>query len=123
MHINPNATLLVQIFHFGIAYVLLRNLLLKPAIKARKQEQAVTDTALELISRRQQHIEQALYTQNQLWRSCNIYYATHKPIIENQAVFRNLTRSIPVVQFSEEEKNKAITKASELIQKIIGERL
>lgn len=123
MHINFNATLLIQVFNFGIAYLLIRVLLLKPAIAVRNQEQETRDAAIELISRRQQQIEQTIYTQHQVWRSCNAYYADHKPEITDQGIFRDLTEEYPVIEITSQEEDKAIKEIASLIEKKVHERL
>ncbi len=123
MHITVNATLLVQMVHFGIAYYLFRVYLLKPALAVRSQEQAVENAALELISRRQQQIEQTVYAQHQLVRSCNAYYSAHKPTVVTHDIVRNVHTAVPEITISSKEKESAVAVATDLIQKTVSERL
>jgi len=123
MHININLTLVIQMIHFGVAYYLLGTFLLKPAIAVRAQEDALKDAAVELISRRQQHIEQVVYAQHQVWRSCNAYFTANKPTIVDSGILRDLTGTPPEIEVSDQEKDKAIRAATDLIQKTIDERI
>lgn len=117
MHINLNATLLIQVIHFGIAYVLIRSLLLKPALKVKNEEQFIQEKTIYFMEQTREQIEQDLSKQQELLLSCHTYYLTNKPPLRSQSIMRIASEYSYDVELSPQEKNAAIMQATKLIEK------
>jgi hypothetical protein len=123
MQIQLNATLVVQMIHFGIAYCIIRQFFLKPAVAARVLDETQENAVIELQMQKQQQIEQAHYMQKQAWDACQSYYVTHKPALIPRTMFRNLTHDAEPVTVIPEEYNRAVALVVSRIKEAMKERL
>jgi hypothetical protein len=123
MHITINATLIVQVINFVIAYFLIRMFLLKPALKERIAEQDKQNALQSLITYQQKKIENTDYALRELWRESQNYYQGYKPtILTKQIFFESLEPSKPLL-LSQKEEEKVASTLVRFIEEKIGERL
>ena len=77
--ITPNATIIIQMVNFWIAYAMLRALLFKPAYRMimdrQEAEQGLRHTATATEKSIAQHKQERLA----LWQKCHDHFETHKP--------------------------------------------
>jgi hypothetical protein len=77
--ITINVTLIVQIIHFFIAYLLISRLVLKPGLVLVRQEQHEKKQALQRVTVEQERIAQKQEAKRQRWQLCQDYFNEHKP--------------------------------------------
>lgn len=98
-----NVTLLIQAFHFFIAYIMIKNILFKPALLHIQAEDALQESLILTIQERQlliAHKEQALAAH---WQRVREYFAQNAP--ELKEVHLASFEKIPQVTLSEFEKS------------------
>lgn len=78
-----NLTLVVQIFHFIIAYFIISRLLLKPAIAIITCDENVEKDLLNLIKKRQMEVSDKEFVKNSLWQDSLVMFEKEKPIIKD----------------------------------------
>jgi hypothetical protein len=93
---NINATILVQAINLGIAYILFRFLLLKPAVREIRHEQSMLAQLHQVIAGGMQAIEEKNQEQRRLWQERYDYYQLNKPNFTDidRRFFRNISPSI-----------------------------
>ena len=74
-----NATLLVQIVHFGITYLILSRVLLYPGVKMMLREDEAHERVLQDISTLQQRLSDYEAFRKQQWHGCVQALAKSKP--------------------------------------------
>ena len=97
--ITINATIIVQMINFWIAYTMLRILLFKPVyriVMAREQAEHDLNGA---ITATQQGIARQKAERLTLWQQCHSYFETNKPAVTNS--FHVATGAIPPIKPSE----------------------
>ena len=77
---NVNATLLIQIFNFFIAYLMFRYFLLKPAYRAIQQDIHKKESLEFLVEDDKRHIEQRRQQGLNEWRDARAYFYRHMPV-------------------------------------------
>jgi len=77
-----NATIIVQAFNFFGAYLLLRMLFFKPAVKALNEEQLEKNGIKKTIDNREKKLEQTVEQKGLAWRRSQEQFAQAKPNIE-----------------------------------------
>lgn len=80
MGIGFNATFLIQIIHFYIAYVLFYQILFKPALAVIDQERALVDQLNAQIENERALLEERRVTQRQHWLAARNYFKKKSPI-------------------------------------------
>lgn len=118
---NLNATLIIQAINFFVAYILLRSLLLKPAVAAVQQERAQSGELREAIDHNHTLIDQKGDERNQQWEECHQMYTESKPAVEEQElyVFKQLSPDVEYPEISQEVVEQLVTQATdELVKKV-----
>ncbi len=117
---NINATLFVQIVNFGIAYVLLRVLLLKPAVAAIQHDEQTQSSLVDQIAQSEKEVQALRDKRYQLWYACHAHFVRTSP-----PVLARVQRAIPVhrvtVQpMSEQERTQLIDEVHVALTERIG---
>jgi len=119
--ITINITLIVQAINFGIAYLLLRFLLFKPAIRIIAQEQAAEDKLHSNIAKQKAiHVEKERVYDVQI-QTCHQFFVDNKPLVINPElmIFKGLTPSITPVPRADDVIQDATREIKQaLIQRI-----
>jgi len=79
--IDINITLIFQICHFLVAYLLLRTFLWKPVIKHIEKQQKNQQRLEEELAKQEQIIEQKEFALNRLWRTAHRSFVVHTPVL------------------------------------------
>lgn len=74
-----NGTILAQMVHFVIAYVILREFLFKPAVAMIIHEDRAALETEKMLASRNDHITRMQQMRLQAWKQCQNYYLTHCP--------------------------------------------
>jgi len=77
--ITVNATIVVQMLNFWIAYLLLRTLLFKPVYRAIMTQEKTEKGLREAITVAQGSINQSKQEQRTLWQKCHAYFEKNRP--------------------------------------------
>ncbi len=116
-----NATLIVQIIHFIIAYFILRFLFFKPAIGELEIETRNEKYLKDTIEDVNVAISQKEDERIKRWQELQLYYQENKPDIDDAELyfFRNLTPPLLVPHLNRQEVERLIERSStELKNKI-----
>lgn len=79
MNVQVNATLVIQIVHFMIAYAVLRVVLLKPAIAVFEAKEKQRSNIRDVIASYYLLIAREKDTLQRLWREGTAFYEQHGP--------------------------------------------
>ena len=111
-----NATMLVQAFNFFIAYLLLRTLLFKPAIKAIQEEQREEEHLKTLIKEREEKLQDIEEQKKQAWQEAQEEFSNATPEVKPEYITK-----VDVEPVVEEKKltDKEIEKLADDVQKAI----
>ncbi len=116
-----NATLLVQILHFLIAYIILRTLFFGPALReleAEKRERVLLEDGIQAV---RLALEKKQSTREAQWQEVRRFYIINRPALDNHDLFffRNITPSLGAPRIQEREVADLIAQtSSEFISKI-----
>lgn len=102
-----NITILIQAFHFLIAYLLLRYFLFVPVWRVVTQEQTKQDTLVQAIEDRKNQIALGESKKYERWLSYQSYFARQTPDLE-YAVFpivRHVVYEPPIKKIPAHEKD------------------
>jgi len=77
--IGINATILVQMLNFWIAYFVLRIILFRPVYRFISERNATEETLANNIAGHKKAIAQKEAERRQLWQKCRAYFQKHKP--------------------------------------------
>lgn len=116
-----NATLLVQIIHFLIAYFILRTLFFGPALReldSEKQERLVLENDIQGV---RLALERKQSTRDAQWREVQQFYVRNRPALDDHEsfFFRNLTPGLAAPRIQEREIGDLIDRtSSEFTKKI-----
>jgi len=105
-----NATLLVQMFHFAIAYGIVRFFIFKPLLKALSKEETVGAHTKAIVQERRLLIEEKRKALVTSWNRYKVDFALHSPLAQR------ITMRLPVPTHSGGEPSIPVT--SEQIEKI-----
>lgn len=94
---NINATIIIQVFDFGLAYVLLRYFLFKPAINVIRREESEQEKIKSIIAQQEQSIVLKEKERQKNWYQCRSYFMQHRPSIDVLQLFI-FKRLIPEVE-------------------------
>src|SRR5580765_2634087 len=81
LNIMPNATLVVQMIHFGLAYQLITRLLCKPVLRQLDAENNVRDALETSIRKTNQEIDQIVRERYEQWQQAHLFFIQNKPDI------------------------------------------
>lgn len=80
-----NLTLVMQAFHFFIAYGIVSRLVLKPALRLIKKEKATNKALLDEILAQQSLLVTKQEYKRESWHLCQRYFNEHKPLLDQDA--------------------------------------
>ncbi len=104
MELTINLTLIVQIVHFLIAYVLISKFFLRPGYEAVKSDENRLRQIRSLIEEEQQHVAAKELKKRSRWQACQQYFHKNRPIVETQSVgLVPLSHQAPFPEPSEKE--------------------
>lgn len=72
-----NATLVVQMFHFGIAYLIISNFLVAPAVEIIMQEDEKKKLLTEQIERQEERLQEKQRQRHESLQRFHIFCASH----------------------------------------------
>ena len=83
---KPNATLLVQAINFFVAYLMLRYLFIKPAVKAIEQEQQEKDHLQANIDEREKKLQKTAEKKEQEWSEFQEQFSHASPPVKKARI-------------------------------------
>ncbi len=99
-----NATILLQALNFFIAYILLRELLLKPAIQLLDLQQATRDGVRKTIEQYEAVIDRKKRQKQEQWMATRDHVARNMPVIQPEVmVTRVAVRPVAMPEVSPQE--------------------
>src|SRR3990167_2474008 len=120
---NINATLLVQIVNFCIAYFLFHFILLRPGYQALCEQEADQNALQAKVSESKQAIEPGRQQQKNAWATfrndCKHYLPS---AIDRISIFRGISTSIVPEQLSDAQKKNARTQLANVMLSSFKER-
>ncbi len=117
---NINATLVIQIINFFIAYIILRKLLFEPSIRALANEEAILSEMRHAIVIDQQFIETKQAYLKQQWQESHEYCNRYKPIIKKELILQNITPLFNVKPIKSEHVQTCIIEIADVVSEKIG---
>ncbi len=84
--VDINATLVVQAFNFFIAYLLLRYLLIKPAMQVLRQEDEETAHLQSLSEERTQMLAQTVEEKEEAWKDFQTLFSQEAPHVRRNGI-------------------------------------
>jgi len=114
-----NITLLIQAFHFLIAYLLLRYFLFTPVWHAVTQEQGEQDILVHAIEDQKNKIALGESKKYARWLSYQSYFSRQTPDLEYVVfpIVQHALAELPIKQVSSQEKQAY---KNELVQQLIS---
>ena len=76
---NINLTVLVQVVHFFIAYLILTRLVLKPTLAILNEEESLKDEKRGMIATQQNVVASLMLHKQQQWYNCFKYFKKNTP--------------------------------------------
>lgn len=114
----PNATLLIQVINFFIAYGIVRFFIVKPLLALIQQEDAQAASLAQAVQERQMTIENKRHELEVYWSECKDHFASHTPSISHRPLPLSGKAQISVAVSSAAQQEKL---AQELAQGITAE--
>lgn len=113
-----NATLVVQAFNFFVAYLLLRFLLFKPAVRALHQERDEKEHLESLATQREQGLVETAEEKKRAWQEFQKRFAQTSPPVRGARVVHPDVEPAKKSELpSENELNKLVQDVQEAIVK------
>lgn len=120
MALAINLTLVVQIGHFIIAYVLMRTFFLKPGYALVKQELDEKARLQQSLIDQETVVADTQLVKSERWRTCQTYFSEHKPaILEPSSQIVSSAGIELVVPLSAQELQKMTDEVAALLEKRI----
>lgn len=79
-----NATIFVQAFHFSIAYLIVKYVLFKPALKEINDENALQKSLIKTIQNHQEAITKKEQQLQVHWQKSLSYFSHHMPALKEE---------------------------------------
>ncbi|MDP3889119.1 MAG: hypothetical protein Q8Q25_01080 [bacterium] len=120
-----NATLIIQIIHFWIAYTMLRVLLLKPAVALVQQEYMKNDELREDINHNYGLIDQKEKERSVQWQASHQKYIENKPSVEDPElhVFKQLSPAVEYPDIAKDIVDQLVDQSTkELVKRLSHDR-
>jgi hypothetical protein len=113
-----NLTLVVQAFNFFIAYLLIRYVLLRPALGVLDAERAVRRQFLQEIENIKQSLTVKEQERKKRWQECQEYMAQQKPPLEVQDlyIFKDITPSLTAAPLDQRDITKAVNAVADALR-------
>ncbi len=110
---NVNATLLVQIGNFYIAYLLFRHILLRPGYQALLEKESHKRSLEDSIDHGKKRVENQLQKQQNSWILFRDWSKKELPVLSGKStIFRGISTQAAPEEISESKKNKARSQLS-----------
>lgn len=113
-----NATIVVQAFHFFIAYLLIRYCFFKPVVIQIQAEDAHQESLIAMVQAHQQLVAQKERELVDQWNGMRRYFAQHTPSLKPE-LFITQRPSMVTPQFDAQE----IAHAAEQLEKELLQRI
>ncbi len=115
-----NATLIVQLFHFSLAFFLIKYLLFKPVLAQIDQESCLHDSLITTVQSHQQVVTQREREIAQHWAALRQYAQRHAPAISFATrASATIPEVMPYASFSEQEIKKTVDAiAQEMVARV-----
>lgn len=109
-----NATLIVQIIHFFIAYLILRFLFFAPAYKEFESEKHTENRFKDTIEEVNAVIAQKEQERARTWQELQFFYQANRPEVSDSDLyfFRNVTPQLQTPQIQEQEVSRLVEQSS-----------
>ncbi len=121
---NLNATLVVQMINFFLAYWIMRIFLFKPALQVAQEEQAEQQRLNIIIKQQEQSMEIKENERQKHWQMCRDYFQDNQPPIDSKKLISSNVSEVSVPKVSQKLIDEIADEAQQvLVQKIgyIGE--
>ena len=120
--ISLNATLIVQVINFGLAYIILRFLVFQPALNLILSQRRATQELQETIAHKKEKLEQQNIVRDEQWVACRNFFAQNRPPIEHpdRFVFRSITPSIERSSLSTDSVDSLAQQTADVLAAKIG---
>jgi hypothetical protein len=118
---NINATLLVQVGNFFIAYFLFRIILLRRACQVIDQEDAYRESLNEQIMHGREQFDEKKALQRKQWLQLHQFYKKNQPtLLDHQVVFHEGGSFVSIEQLSMQEIETLAHQMSTTIVERVG---
>lgn len=118
---NINATLVIQVIHFFIAYLLFRFILLKPAYGAIREDEAAKVSLEQLIADDKRLVEERRQKISEQWRESSIFFQKYLPgPVEKLFFLKKIMPKVKHKPIQKEVVEKTRKQVSEAIVTAIG---
>lgn len=114
----PNATLIIQIFNFLIAYIIVRFFIVNPLLAVIQKEDEQEAALAHAIQERQMTVENKRNELEVYWSGCKQHFASHTPSVPLRPIPLSGKAQINVVVIDLAQQEKI---AQELGQQVTAE--
>lgn len=103
--IEINLTLLVQAFHFFVAYLLIRYLFLEPILQIIYQKEKKEHDLIASIARHKQNVAVKEQDKKNIWKHCQRYFISKTPNLHDPELisFSIKAKSISIPTISDDQ--------------------
>ncbi len=117
-----NMTLLVQAINFGIAYIMIKKLLLVPVLALIKKHDDHRELVETTIAQLQEDIDGAKRSRQHLWERVRYYFATKGPDLSRHDlyVFKGIAPDVSVLEIDVDKKELVGNAKDALVKTIVG---
>jgi len=84
---NLNFTIFVQIVHFIIGYIIIKNILLKPVINELLKDDILQNDLLTKIGSQESELKKKISIKTALWQDARAQFKRNKPSLEEDKVY------------------------------------
>jgi hypothetical protein len=115
-----NATLIVQAFHFYIAYLIIKHIIFRPTLDEIKKEDSFQESLIVMIQKHQLSISQKEQQLIEHWQRVRNYFAQNIPLLKEEPYVSFEKKSkIIITRFEKNElEREASTISDQLIKKV-----
>jgi len=120
---NVNATLLVQIGNFYIAYLLFRHILLRPGYQVLLEKESHRRLLEDTVLKGKQIVENGRQKQKEAWAAFRDWSKKQLPVpLDRSAFFRGISIQIAPQKVSDTQKDKARTQLANAMLSTLKDR-
>lgn len=114
---NINATIIVQACNFLIAYLIIKRILLKPALHEIHEQEAEVKLLRSAAHREKERFEETQAERLCNWDACRAYFKRNvpQPLPQEYHVFRNITPRVYQDRISPEQRAECVRELSDRI--------
>lgn len=111
-----NGTLIVQVFNFGIAFVLIKYFFFKPVLAHIAAEDSLQESLIASVQEHQSHVAAKEQELKEHWQSVRRYFAEHVPSLRSTSIFSKRP-DIVIPEFGASQINRAAQEAADALVK------